>query len=133
MKKMNPVIHFELPAKERNRMTNFYSNVFGWQAEVLGPEMNEYVLVSTTVNGENGMPKNPGAINGGIFEKTKGMPNYPTIVIAVDNLDESIDLVKKSGGRVQGEPDMIPGVGRFVYFVDTEGNVTGMLQPAVMN
>lgn len=129
---MNPVVHFEMPASDEKRMSEFYTKVFGWQSEFLGPEMNNYVLVTTTENGENGMPKNPGAINGGFYGKTEGMPNRPSLVIAVDDIHSYIKMVKENGGKVLGEPSMIPGVGQFVYFEDTEGNVTGMLQALPM-
>ena len=33
---MNPVVHFEMPAKDKNRMRNFYETAFGWQTEQLG-------------------------------------------------------------------------------------------------
>jgi predicted enzyme related to lactoylglutathione lyase len=39
MKKMNPVVHFEMPATDRVRMADFYTRVFGWQADMLGEEM----------------------------------------------------------------------------------------------
>ena len=42
MSKMNPVIHFEMPAEDKKRMSDFYTNVFGWQTQQLGPEMGEY-------------------------------------------------------------------------------------------
>jgi uncharacterized protein len=129
---MNPVVHFELPSQNQNRMKEFYARVFGWQTEELGPEMNNYILVTTTENGDNGMPKNPGAINGGFYEKTNGMPNHPSIVVAVTDIHASIQKVKDHGGTVKGKPDMIPGVGLFVYIEDTEGNTTGMLQPEQM-
>src|SRR5204863_8699872 len=67
---MNPVVHFEMPAEDRNRMAKFYTKAFGWQTEMLGPEMNEYVLVTTTEPGENGRPKDPGANNGGFYKKS---------------------------------------------------------------
>lgn len=133
MKKMNPVVHFEIPADDQNRMSDFYSSVFGWEIEKLGPEMNEYMLATTTENGENGMPKNPGAINGGFYEKSKGMPNKPSLVIAVDDIEESIEMVNQNGGKVLGEVDEIPEVGKFVYFEDTEGNITGLMQPISMS
>jgi uncharacterized protein len=59
---MNPVVHFEIPAEDRNRMVEFYTRVFGWQAQMLGPEMGNYVVVTTTEVGENGRPKTPGSI-----------------------------------------------------------------------
>ena len=33
---MNPVVHFEMPAEDRNRMAKFYAGVFGWRTEMLG-------------------------------------------------------------------------------------------------
>lgn len=130
---MYPVIHFEIPAEDRNRVTDFYRKVFGWQAEMLGPDMNDYVLVSTTENDGNGMPKKPGAINGGIYKKSsEGSVHHPSLVIGVDDINTSIEQVNAAGGTVLGKPDHIPGVGAFVYFKDTEGNILGILEPFSM-
>ena len=41
--------------------------------------------------------------------------------------------VAKAGGKVEGEPLAIPGVGQYVAFFDTEGNRVSMLQPAPRN
>jgi predicted enzyme related to lactoylglutathione lyase len=130
MSKMNPVVHFELPAENKKRMVGFYTNVFGWQTQQLGADMGEYVVVTTTEPDAKGRPKTPGAINGGFYQKTDD-PNTqnPSVVIAVDNINESIQKVKKAGGKVLGEPTEIPGVGMFVAFFDTEGNRLSILQP----
>ena len=131
---MNPVVHFEMPSEDRERMADFYKKTFGWQVELLGPEMNEYALVTTTENGENGMPKTPGQINGGFYKRSKDLPvQYTTVVIAVEDIEASIEKVEEAGGKVLGKPDEIPGVGMFVYFEDTEGNIAGILQPIPMD
>lgn len=127
--KMDPVVHFEMPAEDRKRMSGFYRKAFGWQTTQLGPEMGEYVLVTTTEVDENMMIKKPGAINGGFFQKTEDTPQYPSIVIQVDDIKESIKKVEGAGGKISGEPMEIPGVGFFVSFFDTEGNRVSMLQP----
>ena len=49
-------------------MAKFYETVFGWQTQMLGEDMDNYVLATTTETDEKG-PKNPGAINGGFFPK----------------------------------------------------------------
>jgi uncharacterized protein len=127
---MNPVVHFEMPAEDRKRMTDFYTKVFGWKTQQLGEDMGNYVLATTTDSDENGMPKNPGAINGGFFQKTNDKPaQYPSVFIAVDNIQEHMRNVEKSGGKVLGEPVDIPGIGMYVSFLDTEGNRGGMIQP----
>jgi predicted enzyme related to lactoylglutathione lyase len=130
MKKMNPVVHFEMPAEDRKRMTDFYSNVFGWQTQLLGEEMGNYVTVTTTETDENGRPKMPGTINGGFYPKTDDLhAQCPSIVIAVDDIRESMKKVTETGGKVLGEPMEIPGVGWYVSFFDTEGNRVSLLQP----
>ncbi len=126
---MNPVVHFEMPAEERKRMADFYINVFGWKTQQLGEDMGNYVIATTTDSDEKG-PKKPGAINGGFFQKTGDRPaQYPSIVIAVDDIKEHMMKVERSGGKVLGEPMDIPGIGLYVSFFDTEGNRVSMIQP----
>ena len=126
---MNPVVHFEMPYEDKARVADFYAKVFGWQTQALSAEMGNYVLANTTEGGASG-PLKPGAINGGFFEKKPDWPaQYPSVVIAVDNIAESMKQVAKAGGKVLGEPMDIPGVGAYVSFFDTEGNRVSMLQP----
>ncbi len=128
--KMNPVVHFEMPAQDRKRMADFYTRAFGWETKQLGAEMGGYVVVTTTESDENG-PKQPGAVNGGFFQKTDDKASqYPSVVIAVDEIKGHMKKVEAAGGKVIGEPAEIPGVGLYVAFFDTEGNRVSMLQPA---
>jgi len=128
-KTMNPVVHFEMPAEDRKRMAQFYTKAFGWQTQMLGPDMGDYVTVTTTESDDKG-PKTPGAINGGFFPKKEDWPaQYPSVVISVDDIELSMKKVSDAGGKVLGEPMEIPGVGQYVSFSDTEGNRVSMLQP----
>lgn len=126
---MKPVVHFEMPYDDRTRMAKFYESAFDWQMRMLGEDMGRYVLATTTETDESG-PKKPGAINGGFFPKKPDWPaQYPSVVIAVDDVKESMQKVLEAGGKVIGEPMDIPGVGKYVSFIDTEGNRVSMLQP----
>lgn len=133
MNKMNPVVHFEMPYENRERMAKFYTDVFGWEVQMLGEEMGNYAVVKTADSDvKPDIPR--GAIGGGFFEKTKDN-QYPSVVIAVDDIREAMKQVEEAGGKVlggqkPGEPDDIPGVGLYVSFVDTESNRVGMLQPS---
>ncbi len=128
---MDPVVHFEMPAEDKKRMVDFYTNVFGWKTQMLGPEMGDYVLATTTEPDETGRPKNPGAINGGFFSRPEDKPaQFPSVVIAVEDIKEHMKSVEEAGGKVLGEPSEIPGVGLYVAFIDTEGNRVSMLQPS---
>jgi predicted enzyme related to lactoylglutathione lyase len=126
---MNPVVHFEMPYEDRDRVAKFYESAFAWRMQKFGAEMGNYVLATTTETDENG-PKRPGAINGGMFEKKPDWPmQYPSVVIAVDDMKRAVMKVADAGGQVLGEPMDIPGVGQYVAFTDSEGNRVGMLQP----
>jgi len=127
---MNPVVHFEMPAENRERMARFYSEAFGWQTQMMGPEMGDYVVVTTTETGDDGRPKQPGAINGGFYPKKPDWPaQYPSVVIAVDDIRAAMKKVSDAGGKVLGDPMEITGVGTYVSFFDTEGNRVSILQP----
>jgi uncharacterized protein len=124
------VVHFELPYEDRDRAATFYETAFSWQVQKLGPEMGDYVLVTTaTSDAKPGAPA--GAINGGLFAKQAGGPQHPSIVIGVDDVYASMKKVTEAGGSVLGEPMDIPGVGKYVVFQDPEGNRNSMLQPSM--
>lgn len=136
MSKSNPVVHFEMPAKDRKRMSDFYTMVFGWSAQQLGPEMGNYVIVTTSETEKNGFPKERGMINGGFFDRTDDN-SYPSVVIAVEDIRAHMKIVEEAGAKLTGtmkpgEPDDIPGVGLYCAFIDTEGNRVSMLQPNPM-
>jgi|SRR5512133_4085650 predicted enzyme related to lactoylglutathione lyase len=129
---MNPVVHFEMPADDRQRMADFYTRVFGWKTKFFGEEMGNYVTVTTTETDEKGRPQTPGAINGGFYPKTADMGDqHPSLVIAVENIQEAIKKIKDAGGKVIAEPVNIPQVGQYASFFDTEGNRVSVLQPSM--
>jgi predicted enzyme related to lactoylglutathione lyase len=131
---MDPVVHFEMPYEDKERAAAFYTKAFGWQPQMLGPEMGDYVVVTTAeMDPATKFPKTPGQINGGMFKKTKP-DQYPSVVIAVTDIRAAMKKVEEAGGKVlggqkPGEPDEIPGVGSYCSFTDSEGNRVGMLQP----
>ncbi len=128
---MNPVVHFEMPTKDRARVAAFYETVFGWKMQEMGPQMNNYVTAQTTPVGENSRPTDPGAINGGFYEATEADgERAPSVVIAVTDVDKQLEKITAAGGRVLGEAMDIPGVGRYAWFEDTEGNRNSILQPS---
>jgi len=106
---MNSVVHFEMPFDDRDRMTKFYELAFGWRTQKLGEDIGSYVLATTTETDDHGSPKTR-AINGRFFPKKPGWPDQHTaIVIAVDDIKESVQKATTVGGEVLGEPMAIPG------------------------
>ena len=126
----NSVVHFEMPARNKKRTAKFYSSVFGWNMQLLDEKMGNYLLAQTAETDKNNMVKTTGAINGGFFDyKNEEGFNAPHLVISVDNLEKGIKDVKKNGGKLFADVMDIPGIGKYISFKDTEGNIVGMLQP----
>ena len=137
---MNPVVHFEMGYFDQERMKQFYGAAFGWKLQQLGAEMGNYVLAGTAETDEKGMVKTPGTINGGFYQKTGNpLSHAPSVVIAVQDIQQAIKAVQAGGGKILGamdesggqsmEPMMIPGVGLWISFQDTEDNRVSLLQP----
>jgi uncharacterized protein len=117
---MSRVIHFEIPANDPDKLSDFYKKVFGWKFEKWGGPM-EYWMVNTGAEGQPG-------INGGFLRK-QGPVTGTTNTIGVESVDESVKSVKNAGGKVVMDKTPIPTVGYFAYLQDPEGNVFGVMQP----
>ena len=109
------------------RARRFYGSVFGWQIHDL-PEMG-YTLVNTVpVDEATQLPVEPGAINGGLFERAAGMPSTPVLMLDVESVDDALKQVEAAGGAVVRPRTEIPGMGAFAYFTDPEGNTLGVFE-----
>jgi predicted enzyme related to lactoylglutathione lyase len=123
---MDSIVHFEIPAKDPKRASEFYTKAFGW---VINQFPNfEYWSLGTTMSDKEGRPTSPGAINGGLGKKGSTAPNNVTVTIGVPDLDAALANVKKLGGKQHGDKQPVGDMGWAAYFEDTEGNVIGLWQ-----
>jgi hypothetical protein len=112
--------HLAINADDVQRAKGFYESVFGWRFEPWGPP--DYYQVNNAGEGFRGALQErrelkPGAKMLG-FEATLG----------VKDIQATIAVVEAAGGRILTRPFYIEGVGRLVYFEDTEGNLVGAMQ-----
>jgi uncharacterized protein len=121
---LDKIVHFEIPADDMSRAKGFYGSIFGWQLDDM-PEGMDYTIVRTVDVDEQQMPKEPGAINGGMMERSADTPS-PVITINVDAIDDALKKVESGGGSTVRPRTEIPEMGAFAYFKDTEGNVMGL-------
>lgn len=123
---MRKVVHFEIPADDVERAKKFYGSSFGWELQTMDMGDGEYTSVKTTaVDEQTQMPTDPGAINGGMFQRDERLTS-PVITIDVDGIDDALKQIEDAGGTTVTPRTPIPGMGAFAYFKDSEGNVLGL-------
>lgn len=117
---MSRVIHFEVPADDTARARRFYEQVLGWQFRQWdGPV--EYWMVTT------GPGEQPG-IDGAVMPR-QAPGQGPVNVVSVQSVDETVRAVESAGGTTVVQKMAVPGVGWVAYFLDTESNTFGVMQP----
>jgi len=121
------VVHFEIPAQDVKRASEFYKDVFEWWTMDM-PGMDYMMLGGTEVNDKMEFSES-GSINGGMMKRSKEF-EHPIITISVDDIDAALMAVEKKGGKtVQKKQDIGQNMGSTAYFLDTEGNLMGLYQP----
>lgn len=124
---MDKVVHFEIPFDDLDRAKKFYSSIFGWEIQDWPmPGGVTYTGVRTVpVDEKTYMPKEPGAINGGMTKRTQDV-SAPIITIHVSSIDEYIKKIESAGGKAVMPKGEVPDMGFYSYFIDSEGNVIGL-------
>jgi uncharacterized protein len=117
---MNRPTHFEILAKDPEKMVAFYKSVFDWEIKTWeGPQA--YWLITT---GEDGTPGINGALMG------RNLDQAVITTVEIQSLDATLEAVTAHDGELVHGPNEIPGVGRHAYFADPEGTLFGVLEPA---
>lgn len=119
----NKLTHFAIYTDNIERAKKFYDSVFDWGFNAYGQEDFLQVKVDKSANGE--------LI--GALQSRKYSPVPEKIIglectIAVENIDEIIEKVKRNGGQVLMPKTTIPYVGYIAKFLDTEGNLICAMQ-----
>ena len=113
----------ELMTHDPERAKAFYGASLGWTFSEMPMENGVYVLASL---GEKPV--------GGIFPMAgphfDGVPEHWMSYIAVDNVDERLELAKAQGGEVMRPPFDVPNIGRIAILKDAGGAVQGWMTPA---
>jgi uncharacterized protein len=110
----NPVVHFEIGCRDTKKTQDFYSSLFDWKFEAMGPA----VMIQT---GEG--------VAGHINALGHEPHHYMIFYVRVDDVQASLDKAKALGGTVLVPPMDIP-TGKFAWMQDPEGNTVGLFKPA---
>jgi predicted enzyme related to lactoylglutathione lyase len=112
----NPVVHFEIGCRDREKTTAFYQQLFDWQMTP-GP-------MSTDIHTGPGEP-----VTGHIVSLGHEPHNYTNFYVQVPSLTEALQKAEKLGGKIIIPPVPIPGRNdSFAWFADPDGNIIALLQ-----
>ena len=114
----NPVIQWQIVAKEPDAVTRFYSALFGWKVETnnaLG-----YRLVDT---------KSRRGINGGVWPSPPEGHNLVQLFVEVDDVDAFIEKATSLGATVIVPKSELPDGDALAIVLDPAGLSFGLYRP----
>lgn len=111
----NPVVHFEIGCRDRDKTAEFYTALFGWSISEMGPAS----VIST------GSDK---GIAGHITSLGHEPHNYAIFYVEVEDIVAALAKAEELGGKKIVGPIPIP-TGSFAWFSDIDGNTVALLQP----
>ncbi|QSE98665.1 VOC family protein [Fulvivirga lutea] len=119
----NRLVHFAIHTDNTERARNFYDAVFDWGFNKYGPSDFLQINSDKTEDGQliralQARKYSP------VSEKLIGLE----CTIGVENLDDTIERVKKHNGQLVMSKTAIPNVGWVAKFLDTEGNLICAMQ-----
>ena len=121
------IVHFEMVADDPDKLGDFYKQLFGWQIEKMSMDGVDYYAVMTGPVTAEGMPSEPGFINGGMT-KRESPDQVPMNYVNVDSVDEYVQKAKGMGAKVFMDKMPVPAMGWFAIMADPEGNQFGVWQ-----
>jgi predicted enzyme related to lactoylglutathione lyase len=110
-----PVVHFEMGCRDNPKAADFFTRLFGWQTQAMGP--------ATTIN-----TGTDGGIQGHISSLGHEPYHYTTFYVRVDDGQSYLDKAAALGGKTLVPPVEIP-TGTFAWFADLDGNTIGLWKP----
>ena len=111
--------HFAINADDVPRARAFYERAFGWTWTPWGPP--GFYQTRTAGKSLMGALQDRRPIGGHV------MPDIE-LTFGVDDLDATSAAITAAGGDLIMAPFTIEGVGRLVFFKDSEGNIAGVMQ-----
>ena len=111
------IVHWELMGPDADKLGAFYNNLFGW-------ELQSY----EGIDNYNMVDEKQAGIGGAIGAGNEHMPNYQTIYIQVESVDEHLGKAEANGGTTVLPRTVVPGAVTFGLFNDPAGNLVGVVE-----
>lgn len=111
----NPIVHFEIGCRDSEKTKQFYSDLFDWKIEQMGPAG----MIAAEDKG----------ITGHITSLGHEPHNYVTVYAEVDDIPTCLAKAEALGGSTMVPETEIPGQGHFAWLKDIDGNIIGLWKP----
>ena len=113
-----PVVQFQILARNPDVLTAFYAELFGWEVD------SNNAMGYRTVDTGSGR-----GMRGGVWPigPTGGHP-LVQLFVEVDDIAASATKVEQLGGKIVIPPQTLPDGDRLAIVLDTEGLSLGLLQ-----
>jgi predicted enzyme related to lactoylglutathione lyase len=124
------IIHFEIPANNPEKLSEFYKNLFGWKVEKMSMgEMGDYYMFETRAGTSQNMEKaqSTAGTNGGMMKKMDANQR-PVNYVSVESVDDFSKKIQDLGGKIIVPKTPIPNMGAFAIGLDPEGNQIGIFE-----
>ena len=119
-----PVVHFEVVAKDGDALKRYYSELFGWAIDSNNP------MGYGMVDRESNLNADGVGIGGGIGPAPEGYDGHVTFYVEVPDVEAALAQAESLGGsRVMGPDKVMEGV-EIGLFNDPEGHLVGVVREA---
>jgi uncharacterized protein len=119
-----PVVHFEVLAKDGDKLKSYYAELFGWQIDSNNPMAYGIVDRESNVNSDGV------GIGGGIGPAPEGYDGHVTFYVEVPDVEAALANAERLGGTRMMGPDQVMEGLEIGLFNDPEGHLVGLVKSA---
>ncbi|HZS47484.1 MAG TPA: VOC family protein [Blastocatellia bacterium] len=114
-----PVMQWQILAKNPDGLAQFYSNLFSWKVDVNNS------LGYRTINTESVR-----GINGGIWPSPPDGHSMVSLYVEVENVSSFVERARGLGANIIMPPQMLPDGEEIAIILDPDGIPVGPFKPA---
>jgi uncharacterized protein len=119
-----PVVHFEVIAKDAEKLQSYYSDLFGWKIDSDNPMNYGIVQREENVNADGV------GIGGGVGAGPEGYAGHVTFYVEVPDVEAALAKAESLGGSRMMGPEKVMEQVEIGLFNDPEGHVVGVVKSA---
>ncbi|HEV7670509.1 MAG TPA: VOC family protein [Thermoanaerobaculia bacterium] len=114
--------HFEIFARDPERLARFFREALGWTAEPVPWGGPTYLKLRPAPG--TAPPARP--VGGGILGDAADQAPLLVFHLEEGALEEALAGIKAAGGSIKAPPEVVGGMGRFARFRDPDGRSYGL-------